>query len=340
MALKAAKHVRTPLVFLSEHGREGLFEWTPGDFAVQCATDTQEGIFIESSHTANTTGAWVRVGHEREWRTEWFGLTLDAGPGTGPYCDAEAIPMLLLGNIVKPQKISFGAGIYSLGAALPEISWQVEISGVRAQQSTIVVKHYVEPTSDRGVFAFNDHGFIVRNLSVRATSGSGGSGISAILTGNAPAAGRSFIENVTVSGGDYFDQSLCIDGHTNTAVEGPSYRGVWVRDSEFFGAASSAIKLRSVHHIFMSGLFIATSGGTGTSALIIAGDVEAYNDDVHIFGIISGNTTMTRLSRSSFHSPLNGNVVNDDTCNSIAWFGANFSGVHQQNWANSAYITS
>lgn len=60
-ALKAFNTASTPLAFLSEGGRNGLYEWTAGDFSSQIAADTAEGIYIKADAIAATAGAWVRV---------------------------------------------------------------------------------------------------------------------------------------------------------------------------------------------------------------------------------------------------------------------------------------
>lgn len=60
-ALKAYNTNVTTLAFLGEAGRNGLYEWTAGDFSAQIAADTAEGIYIKADAIAATAGAWVRV---------------------------------------------------------------------------------------------------------------------------------------------------------------------------------------------------------------------------------------------------------------------------------------
>ncbi|MDX1127443.1 hypothetical protein GOL24_24605 [Sinorhizobium medicae] len=60
-ALKAYNTNVTTLAFLGEGGRNGLYEWTEGDFSAQVAGDTAEGIYIKADAIAATAGAWVRV---------------------------------------------------------------------------------------------------------------------------------------------------------------------------------------------------------------------------------------------------------------------------------------
>lgn len=337
--LAAVDPNETPVCYLQEAGREGVFAFKSGNFAARItAQNGTDGIYVEHDTIADTTGAWERVDHKYGWRTDWFGWTQDGGGGGGVNTDGPAKGLFDLGNIVKPQLIEISEGIYSFDTALPDISWQVEIGGARGQQSTILNKRYNTGSASRGLLAFNNFGFHLHDLTIRATAGSNGRGISATLTVASPASGRSFMERLNVSGGPYWNGSLAIDGSANTSAGGPSYRGLWISDCEFFGGAVDAVNLRSVHHLFMTGVFIATTGGSSATALIINGDATAYNDDVHIHGIISGNTSMTRLARSTFHSPRIGDITNDSTCSGITWTGANISGTHQTNWTGSAYV--
>lgn len=60
-ALKALDTNKDTVSYLTEAGRQGIFEWTPGDFSAQIAADTAEGIYIKADAIASTAGAWVRI---------------------------------------------------------------------------------------------------------------------------------------------------------------------------------------------------------------------------------------------------------------------------------------
>ncbi|QPB18742.1 hypothetical protein [Rhizobium sp. 007] len=78
-ALKALNTAVTTLVFLGESGRDGLFSWKSGDYSVEIAADTQEGLYIKADAIPVTSGAWVR---QSGWSVrgvipEWFGAVGD-----------------------------------------------------------------------------------------------------------------------------------------------------------------------------------------------------------------------------------------------------------------------
>lgn len=54
-ALKAYNTNVTTLAFLGEAGRNGLYEWTAGDFSAQIAADTAEAVYIKADGTAATS---------------------------------------------------------------------------------------------------------------------------------------------------------------------------------------------------------------------------------------------------------------------------------------------
>lgn len=74
--LKALDTTKDAITYLKEDGREGIFEWTAGDFSAQITADTQEGVYIKADAIASTAGAWVRSGVV-EVLPKWFGAAVD-----------------------------------------------------------------------------------------------------------------------------------------------------------------------------------------------------------------------------------------------------------------------
>ena len=339
-SLDTSSHVTA---YLTEVNREGVFVWTLGDFSTHVTADTQEGIYIKANEIASNVGVWVRkTPGDGEWHIDWFEVPDDPAAGAGGVNEILAHTQLTsvinLGNIVKPNKILFGSKIYTLGATLPSINWQVIFEGARGFQGTIIVKRYVEANAFRGILAFNDFGFDCRYITLRAGSGSGGSGISAILTLNSPASGRTYLSGVYISLGAYANYSLVIDGASNTTVSGPSYRGVFISGGEYFGAALAAIRLRSVHHVMFSGVFVTNSGGASSTALEVTGDVNAYSDDIQFTGIIGGRVTLDWLSRSMFTTPMIDNWTVGTNVTSTSRVGHRSGGTLTNNAASGEYV--
>lgn len=342
-AVKALSPVLVATVYLREPRREGVFKWTAGNFATHVAADTNEGIYLASDLISATVGCWVRVTPgDGEWHADWFGLPNDPASGLGGGSEIQAHTQLTalinLGNLVKPSKITFGSKIYTLGVAVPEFSWQIILEGSRGFQGTLIVKRYVEASATRGVLAFNDFGFTIRDMMLRAGSGSGGSGVSAKLTLNAPASGRSYLERCTVSMGNFCNHGVYVDGSSNTSGS-PSYRGLWM-DGEYFGAAVSAVTLKSVHHWLAPGAFITNSGGSGLYALKVEGDAAANNDDFQFQGVIAGRVGLEWLGRSNFTSPQIENIEVGANCTKIFWFGHRWAGVVTNSAAVGEFVHS
>jgi hypothetical protein len=70
--LKSVNVSKDVLVLLREASREGVFQWTLGDFSTQVAADTAEGMFIKANAVAASVGAWVRIFSGRPL-ARWFG---------------------------------------------------------------------------------------------------------------------------------------------------------------------------------------------------------------------------------------------------------------------------
>lgn len=91
--LKALDTAATTFAFLGESGREGIFEWTAGDYSAHIAADTAEGIFIKADAIAATAGAWVRVYDEIDVR--WFGASGDGSDATAAFAAAISLSQFL-----------------------------------------------------------------------------------------------------------------------------------------------------------------------------------------------------------------------------------------------------
>lgn len=104
-ALKALDTTKDILAYLKEDGREGIFEWTSGDFSAQITADTLEGVYVKADAIASTAGAWVRQGFT-ELLPKWFGAVVNSGAtDSGPAIQAA----IDIGNLIKvPVRLPIG----------------------------------------------------------------------------------------------------------------------------------------------------------------------------------------------------------------------------------------
>jgi hypothetical protein len=190
---------------------------------------------------------------------------------------------------------------------------------------------------NRGLFALNDVGGYIHDISFQAGSGSGGALFSSILTLDAPAAGRLFVERCRFSGGDFVNNSVLLDGQTN-ATGGPGNRGIRFANCEVFGAAGTAFKCISVLHGEFTGMLMVAgggSGGTGTVALEIGGITGAFSDGNYVHGEIAGGISLDKTTRTRIESALiQGAITNtsDVATTSIAGTWINSGTTLEHNW--------
>lgn len=325
--------VNGTMAYVSEPGKEGIFVWRTGNYSALASADPNGGIYRPSTVNNNgaTVGCWVRhIPSVNVWFDNWFGVPGDpAGGGGGSgavQCHTQFSAMLNLANLLKPSAIMLGSKVYTLGAALPYIDFETVLIGARGAQRTILVKDYVESDGLRGVIAGRNYAVSARDIDIRARSGSGGSGFSLVMTNNSPMLGMPKLEGVNISGGNFFNYSLVMNGQTNTTVP-VGLRNLFTIGCQFFGAANSSLQFTSVHHWLASSTFIDTSGGSGIIALQSNSIPAAMNDDWQFQGVISGVVNLNGLTRSNFVSPQIGNINIDANCSNVMWTGPRVAGV-------------
>jgi len=65
------------LAFLSESGREGVWQLRAGDYSAQIAADTFGTRYVAINGVSATQKAWVRIVPDNIWRFSWTGLATD-----------------------------------------------------------------------------------------------------------------------------------------------------------------------------------------------------------------------------------------------------------------------
>lgn len=138
-ALKALDTTKDILAYLKEDGREGIFEWTSGDFSTLITADTLEGVYIKADAIASTAGAWVRR-YDGPLRVEWFGAVGDGATDDAPTINAAIrLSSALLGGVIRLSAKTYAVSDQNTGAVSTFDHWaivfdqghdNIELSGV------------------------------------------------------------------------------------------------------------------------------------------------------------------------------------------------------------------
>lgn len=105
----------TPLVFLTEAGREGLFKWSVLNHSASVTADPYQGLYIPpASVPSGASGAWVRQVPDRRYELTWWGVTEGYG-NTGNLPLQSALDLLPDGCtfVFPPYEVVCSAGVYS-----------------------------------------------------------------------------------------------------------------------------------------------------------------------------------------------------------------------------------
>lgn len=113
-ALKAVDTTKYDTVYLNDYYLDGIFKWTPGDFSIQVAVDSLEGIFVASNLVAVTSGVWQRMG---DWEStginpQWFGALPGSSSVSFTHDSADAFVCALNTAAIVGCKISIPSGFY------------------------------------------------------------------------------------------------------------------------------------------------------------------------------------------------------------------------------------
>lgn len=90
------------VVEVTTTSRTGAFRWTDGDFTTETASDSQEGVYVQSDTIPVTEGVWVRIGVAGDVELGWFG---------DPFTDAGAVLNSMLDDATDNRwRINLPAG--------------------------------------------------------------------------------------------------------------------------------------------------------------------------------------------------------------------------------------
>lgn len=201
-------------------------------------------------------------------------------------------------NSNKTPKIIFTNGLWCLDSELPALACLTEIEcRLGSSQPPILLKRYTTPGFN-GVLRSEQYALRVKGATVLGISGTGGSGLSSILTSNSPNVGEAYINDTHISMGAFGNLSFYLDGDTNQTVGTTGYRTVYINNGNWFGANSGCSYFTGVHHLFANGLLCQTAGGTSSAAAVFtAVNASFKSDNLILNGALAGDVTITNWTR-------------------------------------------
>ena len=127
----------TPLVVLTEVGREGVFKWSPADLSATVALDPHQGLYVPpTSVPSGASGAWVRQVPERRYELSWWGVT--EGYGNSGHLPLQSALNLLPDGctfVFPPYEVVCSAGVYSRSANVAFVGHGLDKSLLRCETS-------------------------------------------------------------------------------------------------------------------------------------------------------------------------------------------------------------
>lgn len=271
-------------------------------------------------------------------RPEMFG-EFGGASTSDPDNSVGLIQMFDFVNSFKNRKILMGPGLWCLDSALPAIACLTELEcPLGGSQPPIFIKRYVEIGSFNGVIRSEQYGLRASGVNIVGISGSGGAGISSILTSNSPNVGESYLDDIHISMGAAANLSLYYDGDTNTTPGTEGYRGIFLRGHNLFGAAQGCAFFTGVHHILASNFMAQTAGGASPNALVATALSSSHKaDDINISGVLAGDVALTNIGRGSLYASLINNFSADSSVSGIRLYGSP-GGTRTLGWTGSNII--
>lgn len=195
------------VVWLSEDGRQGWFEWESTDLSALVAIDTAQGLYVPpSSDISGASGAWVRR-FSGPLNVKWFGAKGDYDPGTATGADDTAAiqAAISVASDLGGRSVFVPVGTYKttstiylkgVGGFYGESNQRPTVSKYDIGGSSIYAVH-----SGAGVLSLKGAGFVsLNNLTIEAAEGFSPKAGLILGRDTAASAGNHRIEKIVIRG--------------------------------------------------------------------------------------------------------------------------------------------
>jgi hypothetical protein len=316
-ALKAIDTTKDTVAYLTEAGREGIFVWRTGDYSTQVTADTQEGVYIASTGTASTSGAWVRK-YDGLPQGNWFGADASASDNATAFSGIASVLSLL-------KKVALPAGVFitSLAtASLPAaLAGPGQVQDTAGNRGPIFMNQTAAPSAlgnqNSVLTAFNGDLSRVGLAMEKRTTGSS--------TLGTPTTG--YVQNPETSA--LFISGYNSSGHNEATASNDGRTGASLLDLRLTNAGQGDYEA-----IFVSGFVTGSRSGATSflanpAASAIAGQLNAGADGVYL------NVIELNANDNGYAAAAIGEVFNYTRTNTGATLGQVWMGTRHQSIGSS-----
>jgi len=132
------------LIYLTEAGREGLFQWSGSNLSAKVTADPYQGLYIApSSTTTGASGAWVRQVLDRRYHLAWWGVTTGYG-NNGHLPLQSALDLLPSGCtfLFPPYEVVCSAGVFSRSNNVAFLGYGYDSSLLRCETNAATESYW------------------------------------------------------------------------------------------------------------------------------------------------------------------------------------------------------
>lgn len=246
-------------------------------------------------------------------------------------------------NAVGVKRIYFPKGIYRFNSKPSDIDFGVEIFGDGMAQTDLIRNYNGSGQIGMLQLVGGANGSSIRNLAVRAASGTTAGSAIRILSDASNAVSFCVLEDLYLStlGTDTWTNTLVIDGSAKTSAP-VGARDISMRNCHVFGANGFSGVFDAVIGLSIAGGGFYPAGGTNAASggISVEGDATVQSQYVHIDVAVVDDIQLLQCVDVAINSPvISGNITNASTAQRIVVTGR-VSGTVQENWVDGAYVSN
>lgn len=241
------------------------------------------------------------------------------------------------------KRIYFPKGTYRFGSKPSDIDFGVEIFGDGPTLSELVRNYNGSGQIGMLQLIGGANGSSIRNLAIRAASGTTAGSAIRILSDASNAVSFCVLEDLYLStlGTDTWSNTLVIDGSAKTSAP-VGARDISLRNCHVFGADGFSAVFDAVIGLSIAGGGFYPAGGTNAASggISVEGDTSVESQYVHIDVVTVDDIQLVECADVTINSPVIGGSITNVSTVARAVVTGRVSGTVQENWVDSAYVSN